>query len=199
MFGNQISDNATELKNIGQQLQNFGNQIQNLGMQISNINQNFGIQMQNIGLQISSMAMRIFNIGINISNMNKIKQSNEFQNQMLQMQMMMNMMNNNMMNNINELIGRNNNNNNHNEILDESNEQKIFIKFETSMGEVTSITVSIDKTIKELINLYISRTGEDINKIYFIFNGKKIDPNDKTKIKDFGFLCINGSVIKVIK
>ena len=169
MFGMQISDNGKELKNIRQQLQNFGNQIQNLGMQISNINQNFGIQMQNIGLQISNMAMRIFNIGINISNMNKIKQSNEFQNQMLQMQMMMNMMNNNMMNNNNQLIGMNNNNYNINEILDESNEIKTTLVFEDTTGRKTSIIVSIGKTIKELINLYISKTGYDINRIYFFY------------------------------
>ena len=180
MFGMQISDNGTELKNIGQELQNFGTQIQNLGMQISNINQNFGIQMQNIGLQISNMAMRIFNIGINISNMNKIKQSNEFQNQMLHMQMMMN---NNMMNN-NQLIGMNNNNYNNNEILGESNEFKINLVFEENTGRKTQIIVSIDKTIKELINLYISQTGNDINKIQFLYNGQTIYPNDKRKIKD---------------
>ena len=183
MLGMQFSDNGIELKNIGQQLQNFGNQIQNLGMQILNINQNFGIQMQNIGLQISNLAMRIFNIGINISNMNKFKESNEFQYIMLHMQMMMNMMNNN-----NQLIGMNNNN--INEILDESNEIVITLVFETITGRKTSIIVSIDKTIKELINLYISKTGYDINKIQFLYNAETIYPNDKRKIKDFNFVYL---------
>ena len=194
MLGMQFSDNGIELKNIGQQLQNFGNQIQNLGMQISNINQNFGIQMQNIGLQISNLAMRIFNIGINISNSNKIKESNEFQNQMLQMQMMMNMMNNNMMNNNNGLIGMNNNYN-LNEILEESNKPKINIIFRPPTGGSFPIRVSIDKTVKDLINLYISKTGEDINKNIFLYYGKKFDPNDKRNIIDFGFVDLSNIIV----
>ena len=194
MLGNQISDNGTELKNIGQQLQNFGNQIQNLGMQISNINQNFGIQIQNIGLQISNLAMRIFNIGIAINNSNKIKESNEFQNQMLQMQMMMNMMNNNMMNNNNGLIGMNNNYN-LNEILDQTNKPKINIIFEAPTGRYFTIKVSINKTVKDLINLYISKTGEDINKNDFLYNGRKFDPNDKRNIIDFGFVNLSNIIV----
>ena len=194
MFGIQIPDNGMELKNIGQELQNFGNQIQNLGMQISNINQNFGIQMQNIGLQISNLAMRIFNIGISISNSNKIKESNEFQNQMLQMQMMMNMMNNNMMNNNNGLIGMNNNYN-LNEILDQTNKPKINIIFEAPTGRYFTIKVSINKTVKDLINLYISKTGEDINKNDFLYNGNKFDPNDKRNIIDFGFVNLSNIIV----
>ena len=178
-------------------MKNFGNQFQNLGMKISNNNQNFRIQMQNIRSQKSKMAMRIFNIGINISNMNKIKQSNEFQNQMLQMQMMNNnMMNNNMMNKNNQLIRMNNNNYNNNEILDESKEIKKAIIFEDTTGRKTLIIISIDKTIKELINLYISKTGYDINKIQFLYNAETIYPNDKRKIKDSNF--INGSIFTVI-
>ena len=187
-------DNGTQLTNLGMQLNMIGSQIQNISTDISLINNNFSIQLQNIGIQISKFSQQIFNIGMLIKNISSMQQPFGAQ--------MDNMMNNNMnirnFNNVN--IGMNINNNdfeNMNDINKGENEI-ICIIFENH-GFKTSINISQDKTIKELLNAYRERIGADLDffeKNYFLHNGIKINPNEKRTILEYGIM--KGNIIIVV-
>ena len=176
-------DNENQLKNYGMQLQNMGMEIHNFGLQMKNnmminignqmIIQNIGDQIQNIGDQISNIAMQIFNMGIQISNI-IMNQNN------INMMNQNNIMNNNMMmNGINE------------EIMNDNNEPLFYsVVFRVSSGQMINININSNKTLEDLLNLYLNRMGlgiDDIQKkkIFFLNNGQKIDLKDKTKIKEY--------------
>ena len=172
MFEMKGQDNGELLKNIGFQLQNMAGQIQNIWNQLSNFNQNFGMQLLNFGIQISNLATQIFNIGIQIPN-----QINQF----------------NLINNM-QFMNMNN--------LNEKNERLfpiVTITFNNeSKGIVTNITASNENTLKEYLDLYIQRIGENpdyIKENFFLYNGKQIDKTKK--VKEIGI--INGDNIVVIE
>ena len=173
------------------QLNNFGFQIQKISMDLSFINNYYSIQLQNIGIQISNFSQKIFNIGMLIKNTNSIQQT--FQ--------MDNMMNNNMnmINFNNDNIGMNINNNMNN-FIKEPNEEIIYVFFENpGITGRKAINISRNKTIKELLDLYREKIGEDLDflkKNEFLFNGEKIIINDNRTIYDFG-IKRSGYVITV--
>ena len=176
-------DNGTQLTNLGMQLNNIGSQIQNISMDLE-INSNYRILLQNIGIQISDFSYQIFNIGMLIKNVNQ-QQPFEFQ--------MNNIMNNNMnkinFNNANIGMNINNINDNMNGIIKDPNGKIISIAFENkNNGITTSINISQNSTIKELLNSYRIKIGEDLDflkKNYFYTNGKKTNPNDKRTISEY--------------
>ena len=158
-----MSDYGLQLNNLGIQLQNFGMQIKNLGMQMPFLMQNIIMQMQNISINIINISTQIINIGMNLSNnFNMYFQMN---NDIMEKMKMIN-------NNFNE------------------DKQLISIIFcNGTTGEKISITTSTDKTMEELLNLYINKKGlksnylEDNN---FLYNGYKIDPKEKKTILNYG-------------
>ena len=173
-------DNGNQLKNYGMQLQNMGMEIQNFGFQMKNnmmqnignqiISQNIGDQIQNIGVQISNIAMQIFNMGIQISNI--MNQNN------INMMNQNNLMNNNMMNEINE------------EIMNDNKEDSFIynVIFSSQRGVKNTIRINSKRTIEDLLNLYLDKKGLNLldiskQKIFFIYNGLKMDLKDKTKLE----------------
>ena len=181
-----LIDNGNQLQNYGMQLQNMGIEIQNFGLQMkNNMMQNIGnhIQIQNIGDQIQNMGFQISNIAMQIFNMGK-QISNIIMNQN-------NLMNNNMMmNGINE------------EIMKDKNEDSFIynVVFINQRGLKSTILLNSNRTIEDLLNLYLNKMGlnlDDIQKqkIFFIYNGKKTDLKGKRKIKEF----FEGSTLQKIE
>ena len=177
-------DNGNQLKNYGMQLQNMGMEIQNYAIQMkNNIMQNIGNQMQiqdignqihNMGLQISNIAMQIFNMGIQISNI-IMNQNN------------INMMNpNNLMNNFMTMM------NEVNETMNDNygDSRIINFLFVTQSGRTYNIAMNDNKTVGDLLNLYLEKMGLSLNdvekqNIYFIYISEKLKINEKRKIKQF--------------
>ena len=174
-----FTQNGNQLKNYGMQLQNMGMQIQNFGMQMQNMMLNIGNEIQNMGIQISNIGIQIFNMGVQMLNYNvnigNMIQPNEFKG---------NPMNLNMIN-INHIFQNENNNNKYSpEII------KIHCLFTTPIGKKIDILIEWDKTVEELLKLFIERIGEDYKiveneDIYFLYNGLKLKKHDKTKVRDF--------------
>ena len=157
-----------------------------MGIQISNINPNFGIQMKNIAFQISNLSMQIFNIGMQMPNINQMQNNNNF----FQSPNFFNQMQNLEM--INHIQQRDNtynmNNLNNLEELDEGPKYNIYFRNQIN-GQNTTIIISPTKTIEDLFNLFMLKIGENqefIKNHTFIFNGKTIQTNDKTNIKEYG-------------
>ena len=173
-------DNGIQLTNLGMKLNNIGSQIQNISMDLE-INSNYRVQLQNIAMQISDFFYQIFNIGM------LIKDVNQQQPFGFQMNNNMNMIN---FNNANIVMNINNNiNDNMNDIIKDPNGKIISIAFENkNNGITTSINISQNSTIKELLNSYRIKIGEDLDflkKNFFYTNGKKINPNDKRTISEY--------------
>ena len=174
------------------QLNNFGLQIQKISMDLSFINNNYSIQLQNIGIQISNFSQQIFNIGMLIKNTNSIQQTFQMDNMMNNNMNMINFNNDNIDMNIN---------NNMNNFIKEPNEEKIYVFFDNPRIEGRkAINISKNKTIKELLDLYREKIGEDLDflkKNAFFCNGEKIIFNDNRTIFDFG-ITRSGFVIVVL-
>lgn len=169
-----------QLKIIGNQLQSMGQQINNIGNQISFINNFFGNQLQNIGKQISDFSFQIFNIGMRFQNINLFQGPNFNQ--------MNNIMDQININNLNKPMENIIINKNINNINEEFNEPIISIIFITNHGLNTIINISIKASVNDLFNLYKIKTGENIfQNCYFIFNGKKINPNESESLRNYGF------------
>ena len=168
-------------------LQSQINQLQNQINQMQ-INPNNQIQFNNLQIQI-----------LNLQN----------QLNMLRMQQMNPISNPNQMNNINlnNMVNLNNNINNMNPqqpffisnnipiqslpigILQNGFSQENDYEVRFYCPNRTNITycVSADKSIKEMIQIFINKIGieqEDLKYIFFFFNSKKIDINSEKKIKD---------------
>jgi len=169
-----------ELKNYGMKLQSMGMEIQNFGIQMKNNImqnignqiqfQNIGNQIQNMGAQISNIAIQIFNMGIQVSNIivnqNNVNMMNQYD-----------LMNNYMHNGINE------------KIMNDNNEKSIVYNaiFKTQSGLKNNITINSNRTVENLLNIYLNKMGlnlDDIQKknIFFIYNSKKMELTDKTKL-----------------
>ena len=79
-------------------------------------------------------------------------------------------------------------------------DKKINITFKTTLGETYNISISQEHSMSTLLKHYLIKTHqkdriiqikEGKKDIAFLFNSKKIQFNDKTKIKDFfkNFIC----------
>ena len=88
-------------------------------------------------------------------------------------------------------IGQTNNNNNLNNNSQGSQMgNKINVVFKTTMGIITNILIDYGKTMSELLKVYLTRVDKmDLfntkNTIAFLFNAKKIDWLDDTKVEIF--------------
>ena len=170
-------------------MQNFGTQIKNFALQLQSL---MGIQLENIGVQISNIGIQIVDIG-NILN----------QSQYSEMHMT-------------EVIERspstffdsppyNNFSYIDNKMKEKKNNRIVPYIYNISFLRVinrlkTNIFCNGKTTVEELIKKYAKKAGlnnNDIynNKIYFLYNGIKISPQDNIRIKD----CLNnGCEIKVV-
>ena len=180
-------DNGVKLKDFGIQLQNIGNQIYNFGFQIQMQNNftNFGIQIQNKGYQITNIGNELFNLGNQICMINQnIMNFNQLENMN-----MINMMNQNInMQKINQFQNIGFNYDNEKSIV--SSDKKINLIFQTQNGLKTNIIVECHKTVEEAIKLYMDKIGKQIEdnvkeKLYFMYNGEKMDIYEKRKVGDF--------------
>ena len=161
-------DHGTQLKNFGMQLQSYGMQIQNMVVQMPMIIQNIGIQLQNMASNISNIGNQIFLLGVNLSNNSNMG----FQ------------MNNNI---FGEMPGMNNINQFPN-FDDENNIISIYFKYNNEIS--TTITTSSEKSVEELLNLYMQKVGlnsDFLKTMTFIFNGNTINPKEKKNLLNYGF------------
>ena len=170
------NDYGVQLNNIGIQLQNIGLQISNMGM----ISQN--VIIQKIAFEVSNMGIQIFNYGTQINNI--INNMNSINMEMMaQMKMIQPMMNMNM--NIN-----NNSQKKHICICDDPNIIEIYFNY---YGKKKLYFIDKETTVENILNKYINENNLNQNGIYFLFNGQKLDINDKRQIKDISF----GSLISI--
>ena len=173
MFGMQINDDGMELKQIGMALQNLITQIQSIGVQISNNHPFLFKQIQNICNQISNYSMTIFNIGMKISNNRNFPQNN--------MQNSLNYKNDFKIGNFNNDIPFN----------EESIKNKINILFKKRNKIVLTTFIDYEKTLGQLLNLFIEKMGLDSNYLEnnnFLFNAKLLNDKTNLKIKEIGLM-----------
>ena len=173
-----MSEYGMQLKNIGIDLQNIGMKINNIGMQMPFTMNYFGFQIKNIGQNIINFALQIFNIGESISsNIN-----NNFQ------------MNNNLFGDISKMDSINKN-------INQKDNNYITIKFWNRMNdEKINITTTYEKTVEELLNLYIQRKCLSSNYLknnFFIFNSLKIKPNEKKTLLNYGLKHLD--IIQIVE
>jgi hypothetical protein len=187
--------NMQNIGNNGMNMQNMGNSgmnIQNMGnrgMNIQNMGNN-GMNMQNMG-----------NIGMNMQSMGKknIKQ-NMFFPGMIEMQMNMNLQGINIEEeNEDWLYGykitiNQSQVNKKNNLSPQTNNFNCI--FKTTQGVITNISINREKTMEELIQLYLKKIGKYKlnnyqNDIFLVFNAQKISLNDKRTVKEFFHNTIN--------
>ena len=76
--------------------------------------------------------------------------------------------------------------------------QKMNVVFKTIRGATYNIIIDFDKTISELIQIFFKRLGKEElfykNDYLFIYNGRKLEYNDKTKVADY-FRCLSQPTI----
>ena len=142
------------IPNLSNQLENMGIQTLNIGMQIINtgiMTRNSANENPNLGQQLKDLGNQIQNFGLNIDNNNQIP---------MNMQMQMNPMMMNQMMNFNP------------------NPEIWTLKFEDTKAGKYQINISPKKFVRDAINLYKSQANiDDISKMHFIFNGKKLHPD----------------------
>ena len=87
-------------------------------------------------------------------------------------------------------IGQTNNNNINNNFQGTQMGNKKNVVFKTTMGIITNVLIDYGKTMTELLKVYLTRVDKmDLfntkNTIAFLFNAKKIDWLDDTKVEIF--------------
>ena len=87
-------------------------------------------------------------------------------------------------------IGQTNNNNINNNFQGTQMGNKINVVFKTTMGIITNILIDYGKTMTELLKVYLTRVDKmelfnTKNTIAFLFNAKKIEWLDDTKVEIF--------------
>ena len=160
------------------------NGINQLNLIITKIKQyrenNININMMNNNMMNNMMNNMINNINNNMKNIN-MGMDNMMGMQGMNMQIPMNGMMNNM--NINM----------QNDIEDKIN--LIFEDYDDGETSKINIQISNQKLVQEAINMYLLRTGKNIDGFNFIFNNQKLCPEEK--------ICESGlsdkSIIKVIR
>ena len=143
-----------------------------VGLQFQMMMNSYGILLQNLGQQISKISSEIFNIGMNMSNLNMPMPYNNFFN-------VPNVSNNNLDNNLEEI--------------------NMFVKFIIYGGRIIIINCNGIITVEELLNRFLIKANYDKEKkddLLFLFGGNKINPQEKKSIKNIGIM--HGSVIWVV-
>jgi hypothetical protein len=181
-------------------LQSQINQLQNQINQMQ-INPNNQIQFNNLQMQILSLQNQL-NI-LRLQQMNQINNPNQMNNI-----------------NLNNMVNLNNNINNMNPqqpffISNNipipslpigipqngfSQENDYTLIFDIPSGTKIVCYVSADKSIKEMIQIFINKVGieqEDLKDIVFLFNSKKIDINSEEKIKELFGSSLNPRILFV--
>ena len=87
-------------------------------------------------------------------------------------------------------IGQTNNNNINNNFQGTQMGNKKNVVFKTTMGIITNVLIDYGKTMTELLKVYLTRVDKmelfnTKNTIAFLFNAKKIDWLDDTKVEIF--------------
>ena len=188
------------------QIQSLKSQMENMKLQVDNIQiQNYNIPLMNnqIGEQILNLSIQLFNAGIQAFNMGrnmimlinnenfyeqlkkiserinsmisfdiqqKIMQQQIMQQQMIQQPMMQSQI-------IQQPM-----------IQQKKNERPAYItvSFKLTNGNTINITVDSRTTIEELLKKFIAKdTAFQNGRINFIFNGEKINMNEKKTVIDF--------------
>ena len=172
--------NFQNMGNNGMNMQNMGNN----GMNMPNMGNN-GMNMQNMGMN----GMNMPNMGMNGMNMPNMSIPG-----MMGMQMNMNIPGMNMGGGNEDWISGYKMAMSESEALEENNSvpqgNNINCIFKTTQGVVTNVFINPQKTMGELIEVYLKRMGktELINKkdgVCFLYNANKIKFNDKRIIDDF--------------
>ena len=152
-------------------------------------NQNYVYQLQNLLTQISNHVIQINEIIVQMNNI--MTQINDPM--INQMNNFMNSLNNHM--NFGNQINYNNNiniNNPFKEINnDKINKNEIMnIGFIQDTGIKTFITVNVNQTINEIINLFLKKIGMPLlmnnyeNEFFFLFNGDILNKRKEKRVKD---------------
>ena len=196
-IGMQIYNMGIQTLKIGMQIINLGNQIPSISM-IDSLN--LKQQIQTIGIQIQNMLIQkedMNNMGMQINNMNYMgMQINNMNN----MGMQINNMNNMGMQiyNLNNMGMPTNNLNNNYDFMKESSESKqnnssnskmiYSVVFNSVSGNRWVLILDEDITVEGMLKKFFNKICEtesiDYEKDFFLFNGKKIEFGDKTKIKE---------------
>ena len=74
-------------------------------------------------------------------------------------------------------------------------------------GIETEIQCNINDKIKDIFKKYETKIGKDISKLYFIYNGNKIDDNlnldeiinEEDKRRNIMIISVNENIIPIIK
>ena len=198
-----------QIQGIKSQVNNMKLQIENIEMQNSNgfMMQNpIGDQLLNLSIQMLNTGLQTFNIGSNLTmnvnnfyeqlkkiseQINTIIMSNQMmmQNMMLQQQMMQQQIMQQQMEGIQRIEQQN---------LNLSNRHKINVFFYGD--KKINIVVEPEITISELFQKLKNEIGpEKFNLIkYFLYSGKIIDKNDKSKLKKYNCNINTVDSIKII-
>ena len=186
-------DNVQELKN----------ELNNIKLQIDNIaNMNFminpllynelGDKLMTLSIQIINIGIQAFNIGSSmIINNNRLKYYPQLKN-------ISDKINTMIAPNVFPFMQLNQElmNPNQNVIFQEKPKRNVF--FRRSGAGIITIVIDEEKTIKELIDMYMDKAyGFENSSIYFLLNNEKLGRNDLTKIKENW--CSNQITIEVIE
>ena len=173
-------DNVQELKN----------ELSNIKLQIDNIaNMNFminpllynelGDKLMTLSIQIINIRIQAFDIGSSmIINNNRLKYYPQLKN-------ISDKINTMIAPNIFPFMQLNQEfmNPNQNVIFQEKPKRNVF--FRRSGAGIITIVIDEEKTIKELIDMYMNKAyGFENSSIYFMLNKKKLGRNDLTKIRE---------------
>ena len=173
-------DNVQELKN----------ELSNIKLQIDNIaNMNFminallynelGDKLMTLSIQIINIRIQAFDIGSSmIINNNRLKYYPQLKN-------ISDKINTMIAPNIFPFMQLNQEfmNPNQNVIFQEKPKRNVF--FRRSGAGIITIVIDEEKTIKELIDMYMNKAyGFENSSIYFVLNKKKLGRNDLTKIRE---------------
>ena len=210
---------------INFQIQGIKSQVDNMKFQIENIeNQNNNMmnpmmQTNQIGDQILILSMQMFNTGIQTFNIGKtlsmnlnkyfdqlkkiseqlnnlIKQEEMNQQMMIQQEMMIQQ----------QIMAQQQMNFQHQQMMEQNfREQKIKewkivnLLFRAQNGNLKTIVIETERTIKELIDKYMEVVyGFENRNIIFVFNANKLNRNDNRKIKEY-FSSFKGlSILPII-
>ena len=181
-----IFNMAIQILNMGIQMVNIGTQIPSIGMDIINYKnqiQNIGFQIQNLGNQMNNPNNMMMPMNNNILNMGMIVNKN--------------------------ILKFNNFDNNNDWVkgfekgmeskVNINNKPKQNVIFQSNLGGTKGMHFDYGTTIGDALKKYLI----DINKpefirnkkIYFLYNGRKINLDDETKIEKFFEGCTYPQVL----
>ena len=174
-IGKQVYNISIQTLDLGIQMLNIVKQLPKMKIDFFNTKQQiqyFGMKIQNIGNQFPGNSI---NMKIQIFNRNNIEMTSNT---------MINLYRNN------EVEENEINTNKNKEIA-----QKINITFKSAEGDHDNIIFNLGTTISDILKRYLNKINhseliEKSGNIVFLYNGKKLKFNDRTKIeKFFNYAC----------